>query len=147
MRPVSGSSAPKRPGSSPGRPGGPSRCGTSAAPTPTATSPPQRCQIDHIVPYAKGGETIQENGQVHCGFHNRLRNHGPPGSGGEGAFDDAGAFEGAFDDAGAFDDGDEIDEDDEYEREGDEYAYPGQSGREAVSSTEADDGPLDEGGP
>jgi hypothetical protein len=38
------------------------------------------CQIDHIVPYSKGGPTIQENGRVLCGFHNRLRNQGldPP---------------------------------------------------------------------
>ncbi len=42
---------------------------------------------------------------------------------------------------------DEDDEDGEYEGEGAGGAYPGQSGREAVSSTEADDGPLDEGGP
>jgi hypothetical protein len=43
-----------------------------------------KCQIDHIVPWGKGGLTIQENGQVLCGFHNRLRNHGPPESGGHG---------------------------------------------------------------
>ncbi len=106
---------------------------------PYCDVPAARCQIDHIIPYAKGGETIQENGQAHCGFHNRLRNHGPPGSGGEGAFEGL--------DAGAFDDADEDDEDGEYEGEGAGGAYPGQSGREAVSSTEADDGPLDEGGP
>jgi Domain of unknown function (DUF222) len=44
----------------------------------------ERCQIDHIVPSNQGGETTQENGRVHCGFHNRLRNHGPPESGGHG---------------------------------------------------------------
>jgi len=31
------------------------------------------CQIDHIVPYTQGGPTIQENGQVLCAFHNRLK--------------------------------------------------------------------------
>jgi Domain of unknown function (DUF222)/HNH endonuclease len=40
--------------------------------------PAERCQIDHIVPYADGGETTQENGRALCAFHNRLRNHGPP---------------------------------------------------------------------
>jgi hypothetical protein len=46
--------------------------------------PAEHCQIDHIVPWTKGGETTQENGRVLCGFHNRLRNHGPPESGGHG---------------------------------------------------------------
>jgi hypothetical protein len=38
------------------------------------------CEIDHIVPYSKGGPTTQENGRVLCGFHNRQRNQGvdPP---------------------------------------------------------------------
>jgi hypothetical protein len=35
-------------------------------------------QIDHIIPYAQGGPTIQENGRILCGFHNRLRNQRPP---------------------------------------------------------------------
>jgi hypothetical protein len=43
-----------------------------------------KCQIDHIVPWEKGGLTTQDNARVHCGFHNRLRNHGPPESGGHG---------------------------------------------------------------
>jgi hypothetical protein len=42
----------------------------------------EHCQIDHIVPYAKGGLTEQENGQVHCGFHNRRRNGEPDPPGG-----------------------------------------------------------------
>jgi Domain of unknown function (DUF222) len=42
----------------------------------------EHCQIDHIVPYAKGGPTEQENGQVHCGFHNRRRNGEPDPPGG-----------------------------------------------------------------
>jgi hypothetical protein len=41
----------------------------------------ERCQIDHIVPYALGGPTTQENGRVLCGFHNRLRNQRPPPGG------------------------------------------------------------------
>jgi hypothetical protein len=36
------------------------------------------CQCDHIVPYGEGGETIQENGRMLCGFHNRQRNHERP---------------------------------------------------------------------
>ncbi len=43
---------------------------------PFCEAPAERCQIDHVIPYAKGGETTQENGRVHCGFHNRLRNQG-----------------------------------------------------------------------
>ena len=37
------------------------------------------CQVDHIVPYAAGGLTSQDNGRLACGHHNRLR-HGkqPP---------------------------------------------------------------------
>jgi hypothetical protein len=40
--------------------------------------PADDCQIDHIIPYTRGGPTDQENGRVHCGFHNRRRNEGPP---------------------------------------------------------------------
>ncbi len=35
-------------------------------------------QVDHIIPYAEGGPTNQENGRLLCGFHNRLRNQRPP---------------------------------------------------------------------
>ena len=45
---------------------------------PFCDVPAERCQIDHIVPYALGGQTTQENGRVLCGFHNRLRNQRPP---------------------------------------------------------------------
>jgi hypothetical protein len=40
--------------------------------------PAADCQIDHIIPYHRGGPTDQKNGRVHCGFHNRRRNGGPP---------------------------------------------------------------------
>jgi hypothetical protein len=30
------------------------------------------------VPHSQGGLTIQENGQVLCGFHNRARYERPP---------------------------------------------------------------------
>jgi len=36
------------------------------------------CQADHIIPFSEGGPTTEENGQMHCGFHNRLRNQRPP---------------------------------------------------------------------
>ena len=36
-----------------------------------------RCQIDHVEPYAAGGLTVTDNGRPACGFHNRWRNRGP----------------------------------------------------------------------
>jgi hypothetical protein len=52
---------------------------------PYCDAPAERCQGDHIDPFAAGGETTQENGRLLCGFHNRLRNQteggdGPPRS-------------------------------------------------------------------
>jgi hypothetical protein len=41
-------------------------------------TPASRCQADHLLPWARGGRTTQENGRLLCGFHNRLRNHDPP---------------------------------------------------------------------
>jgi hypothetical protein len=35
------------------------------------------CEVDHIVPYADGGPTTQENGRLLCALHNRLRNQSP----------------------------------------------------------------------
>ena len=40
--------------------------------------PASACEVDHIVAYAAGGPTTQENGRLLCGFHNRLRNQRPP---------------------------------------------------------------------
>jgi hypothetical protein len=39
------------------------------------------CQADHIQEYGDGGPTVQWNGRLLCGFHNRLRNNQrpPPG--------------------------------------------------------------------
>jgi len=48
---------------------------------PFCDVPAAQCQIDHIIPWAHGGPTTLLNARVHCGFHNRLRNHGPPGGG------------------------------------------------------------------
>jgi hypothetical protein len=44
---------------------------------PYCTEPVERCQGDHIEPFAEGGETTQDNGRLLCGFHNRLRNNPP----------------------------------------------------------------------
>jgi len=41
-------------------------------------TPAASCQVDHIVPFRAGGPTIEENGRLLCGFHNRLRNGRPP---------------------------------------------------------------------
>ncbi|HVA09005.1 MAG TPA: HNH endonuclease signature motif containing protein [Acidimicrobiales bacterium] len=38
----------------------------------------EHCQADHIQPYSAGGLTVQENGRLLCGYHNRLRNQRPP---------------------------------------------------------------------
>jgi Domain of unknown function (DUF222) len=35
------------------------------------------CQVDHIVPFAEGGLTVDDNGRPACGFHNRQRNRPP----------------------------------------------------------------------
>ena len=31
------------------------------------------CEIDHVQPYSAGGPTVEDNGRVACGYHNRLR--------------------------------------------------------------------------
>ena len=38
----------------------------------------ERCEIDHVVPWAAGGATTQANGRVACAFHNRQRHRAPP---------------------------------------------------------------------
>ena len=38
----------------------------------------ERCQGDHVVPFAEDGRTTQDNGQLLCGFHNRLKQRRPP---------------------------------------------------------------------
>jgi hypothetical protein len=46
--------------------------------------PVKNCQGDHIVGWAQGGQTTQENGQALCGFHNRLKNGREPPDGPDG---------------------------------------------------------------
>jgi len=50
---------------------------------PYCDRPARICQIDHIVPFAQGGPTTQENGRLLCGFHNRwyYRQEQRPGAG------------------------------------------------------------------
>ena len=40
--------------------------------------PAERCEVDHVVPWALGGPTEVDNGQLACGYHNRLRERAPP---------------------------------------------------------------------
>ena len=49
---------------------------------PYCDKPACDCDVDHILPFAAGGLTTQENGRVRCPFHNRLRNQRPPPSNG-----------------------------------------------------------------
>jgi hypothetical protein len=39
--------------------------------------PAEECEIDHVVPFSKGGLTVDTNGRPACGYHNRNR-HPPP---------------------------------------------------------------------
>jgi hypothetical protein len=45
---------------------------------PFCDEPVSRCQVDHVIPWAAGGPTTQDNGRLLCGFHNRARHHRPP---------------------------------------------------------------------
>lgn len=45
---------------------------------PYCYAPAHRCQADHIVPYAEGGLTVQENGRLACPRHNRGRQGNDP---------------------------------------------------------------------
>jgi hypothetical protein len=46
---------------------------------PYCDIPGERCEVDHVIPYADGGSTTQANGRLACDFHNRLRQRrGPP---------------------------------------------------------------------
>jgi hypothetical protein len=42
--------------------------------------PAEECQVDHVQPWAAGGLTVDTNGRVACGYHNRRRHQrrGPP---------------------------------------------------------------------
>jgi 5-methylcytosine-specific restriction endonuclease McrA len=38
---------------------------------PGCNTPADECDVDHIIPRAKGGRTDQDNGQLKCPHHNR----------------------------------------------------------------------------
>ncbi len=42
--------------------------------------PAEECEVDHVQPWAAGGLTVEANGRVACGYHNRRRHQrrGPP---------------------------------------------------------------------
>lgn len=44
---------------------------------PLCEVPADRCEVDHIVPFADGGPTTQANGRPACAFHNRSRHRRP----------------------------------------------------------------------
>ena len=37
-----------------------------------------RCQVDHVEPWSAGGATVERNGRMACGIHNRGRSRPPP---------------------------------------------------------------------
>jgi len=41
-------------------------------------APADECDVDHVVPYSAGGPTVQQNGRLACGFHNRARHKPRP---------------------------------------------------------------------
>ena len=48
---------------------------------PGCRVPAEDCDIDHVQPWAQGGETTQDNARCRCGYHNRHRvepSHPPP---------------------------------------------------------------------
>jgi len=45
--------------------------------SPYCDAPAEDCQIDHVVPFARGGPTIDTNGRPACGYHNRIRQRPP----------------------------------------------------------------------
>ena len=45
---------------------------------PTCEVAADRCEIDHVQPWATGGLTVESNGRAACGFHNRERHRPRP---------------------------------------------------------------------
>lgn len=44
---------------------------------PTCDVPAERCEIDHVKPYAEGGLTTQDNGEAKCKYHHRRTKPSP----------------------------------------------------------------------
>jgi hypothetical protein len=45
---------------------------------PGCTVPAERCEVDHVVPFAEGGPTNQSNATLLCPAHHRWRHRSPP---------------------------------------------------------------------
>jgi len=45
---------------------------------PGCHAPARRCDIDHLQPHHRDGQTTEANGHLYCGFHHRQRQHHPP---------------------------------------------------------------------
>lgn len=45
---------------------------------PTCDTPADRCEIDHVEPYARGGPTTQDNASPKCRHHHRHKERTPP---------------------------------------------------------------------
>ncbi|HEX6595531.1 MAG TPA: HNH endonuclease signature motif containing protein, partial [Acidimicrobiales bacterium] len=52
--------------------------------SPYCDVPAEECEIDHVVPFAHGGPTVDANGRPACGYHNRTRRAPPALLGGVG---------------------------------------------------------------
>jgi hypothetical protein len=44
---------------------------------PSCDVPAERCEVDHVIPYAQGGLTIQGNGRPKCPYHHRRAKPSP----------------------------------------------------------------------
>jgi HNH endonuclease len=38
---------------------------------PGCDTPAEDCEVDHVIPYSRGGRTDQDNGEARCATHNR----------------------------------------------------------------------------
>jgi len=45
---------------------------------PSCDEPLDRCQVDHVIPWSRGGLTTQTNGEDKCRFHNHHKGDRPP---------------------------------------------------------------------
>ncbi|HUP87596.1 MAG TPA: HNH endonuclease signature motif containing protein, partial [Acidimicrobiales bacterium] len=45
---------------------------------PTCEEDAEHRQVDHVIPWNAGGPTIEANGRLACGTHNRQRHARPP---------------------------------------------------------------------
>jgi hypothetical protein len=43
---------------------------------PSCDVPFERCEVDHVIPWAEGGPTTQDNGRCRCPYHHRRARDG-----------------------------------------------------------------------